>query len=377
MASTSATSVSTTSVRLAAAQTANRTIPFRVGGPDAALAKVRENLEALVALAEQAADAGCDLVAFPEDCLGTLEWEAGHWDVVHELLRPAGQVMLARLGEVARARGIRIVCCNDLSADGGDEVYNTAVLLGVDGAEVGRYRKVQPTWSERHRTPGDDFPVFDVPSVGATGLCICYDMVFPETTRALALNGADLVIHCTMGGASFGEGDASLAAFRTRAADNFLYLVVAFRGGGSLVVGPKGQILAQAEGGGDELVLADVDLAAGREAGDALGGTTADFRARLFRERNPAAYGVLTAAEPPALARLRHVAIPTAAEASERFAEALTTGTERFYEAERLQQAGRAPEARAIYEELARRFDGLWMGRVSVERLRNLVAHAG
>jgi hypothetical protein len=69
--------------------------------------------------------------------------------------------------------------------------------------------------------------------------------------------------------------------------------------------------------------------------------------------------------------------MPTAAEASERFAEALTTGTERFYEAESLQEEGRAPEARAIYEELARRFDGLWMGRVSVERLRALGAQVG
>ena len=63
-----------------------------------------------------------------------------------------------------------------------------------------------------------------------------------------------------MGGASYGDGDASLAAFRTRAADNFIYLVVAFRGGGSMIIGPKGQILAQAEDGDDCIVAADVDL---------------------------------------------------------------------------------------------------------------------
>lgn len=360
-------------IRIGAAQTANRTIPFRIGGPSDALTRVVTNLEALTALAHKAADDGCTIVAFPEDCLGTLEWEAGHWQQVHDLLRPAGEMMLARLGAVARERSMSIVCCNDLpGSTEGAEVYNTAVLIGADGHEVGRYHKVQPTLSERHRTPGDAFPVFDVAGVGTTGLCICYDMVFPETTRALALNGADLVFHCTMGGASFGDGDASLAAFRTRAADNFLYIVVAFRGGGSMILGPKGQILQQAEGGGDHIVAADVDLTAGREAGDALGGTTADFRARLFRERNPSAYKILTDENPPALERLRHVDVPTEAEAKARFAEGITTAAERFYEAERLQAAGDVDAASAIYEDLVARLGTLWMGAAARERLVQL-----
>lgn len=361
-------------IRIAAAQTANRTIPFRIGGAPEALARVEENLAALVSLAHKAADEGCTIVAFPEDCLGTLEWEAGHWHEVEELLRPASEMMLQRLGAVAREHQMAIVCCNDVPdvVEGETHIFNTAILLGADGTEVGRYRKVQPTLSERHRTPGDAFPVFDVAGVGPTGLCICYDMVFPETTRALALNGADLVFHCTMGGASFGEGDASLAAFRTRAADNFLYIVVAFRGGGSMIIGPKGQVLVQAEQGGDCIVSADVDLASGRSAGDALGGTTADFRARLFRERNPAAYSILTDQHPPALARLMDVAVPTEAEASAMFAEGITTGTERFYEAERLQAAGDFDGARVIYQDLAARLGTLWMATASRDRLAKL-----
>ncbi len=364
------------SIRIAAAQTANRTIPFRIGGPSAALGKVKENLDALVALAHRAADEGCNIVAFPEDCLGTLEWEAGHWKEVHDLLQPAEGLMLEGFRQVARERGMAIVCCNDLLADGatipGAPVYNTALLIGTDGSEIGRYLKVQPTLSERHRALGSSFPVFDVPGIGSTGLCICYDMVFPETTRALALNGADLVFHCTMGGASFGDGDASLAAFRTRAADNFLYLVVSFRGGGSMIIGPKGQVLAEAESNGDCIVAADVDLTAGREAGDSLGGSTQDFRARLFRERNPAAYRILTDENPPALERLKDVPVPSAAEAAALFAEGITTGTERFYEAGRLQKAGEIGAAREIFADLGGRFGTLWMGKASRERLEAL-----
>jgi predicted amidohydrolase len=363
--------------RIAAAQTANRTIPFRVGGPAEALIKVEQNIEALVALANRAADEGCDIVAFPEDCLGPLEWEAGHWKEVDDLLLPAGEMLQDRFAAVARERHMAIVYCNDLLGTSVTDstpvpVYNTAVLLGSDGTELGRYRKVQPTLSERHRALGDAFPVFDVPAIGPVGMCICYDMVFPETTRALALGGADLVFHCTMGGASFGDGDASLAAFRTRAADNFIYLVVSFRGGGSMIIGPKGQILAEAEGGGDCIVAADVDLTSGREAGDSLGGMTKDFRARLFRERNPAAYRILTDEHPPALTRLRHVEVPSEAEAAALFAEAITTGTERFYEAERLQKAGEMAAAREIFADLGARFGTLWMGTVARQRLAEL-----
>lgn len=357
-------------IRVAAAQTANRTIPFRAGGPDVALARVAAALDELVCLAERAAEQGCRIVAFPEDTLGTLEWEAGHWDEIAALLRPAEALMLARFGAVARERGLAIVCCNDLVE--GDAVYNTAVLIGTDGEEIGRYRKVQPTWSERARALGDDFPVFEVPGVGPVGLCICYDMLFPETTRALALGGADIVFHCTLGGASMGDGDASLAAFRTRAAENFLYLVVAFRSGGSMVIGPKGQILAQADGGGDRIVAADIDPAGGRDAGDALGGITADFRARLFRERNPAAYRILVDAAPPVLGRLRDVPLPTADQASARMAEGLTTGAEAFYAAERLQETGDTTAARACFETLAARFGTLWIGRAARDRLTQM-----
>ena len=116
---------------------------------------MRANLDALVALAHRAADDGCHIIAFPEDCGGTLEWEAGHWKEVDDLLIPAGEMIGDRLREVARERGLAIVYCNDLVRDGiaGSDaprpVFNTAVLIGADGSELRRYYKVQPTLSER------------------------------------------------------------------------------------------------------------------------------------------------------------------------------------------------------------------------------------
>jgi len=354
-------------IRVAAIQTKRRCISYKVGGPSEALAGVRANLDELCALAERAADMGCDIAAFPEDTLGTLEWESGHWGEVSELLRPAEEEMLARLAEIAARRDMAIVCCNDC-ADG-DHVYNTAILLGRDGREVGRYLKVQLPIGEQARARGNSFPVFEVDGVGSVGMCICYDMTFPETTRALALGGADIVFHLTMGGASMARGDASLAAFRTRATDNFLYVVVAFRGGGSMVINPHGEIIADGGSEPDAIVTADIDLSAGREAGDALGGTVSDFRARLFGERVPSAYGILTDASPPGVARLSHVDVPTGEVAAALCAEGMTTGADAFYAADRLRAAGKTAEATRAFQELSDHFGTLWIGRVARERL--------
>ena len=90
-------------IRVAVVQTRRRTIPYKLPTASDALDHVRKNLDELTQLAQRAAEMGCHIVAFPEDTLGTLEWEAGHWDEVSGLLRPAEQEMLKRFGEVAEA----------------------------------------------------------------------------------------------------------------------------------------------------------------------------------------------------------------------------------------------------------------------------------
>jgi predicted amidohydrolase len=355
---------------VAAIQAKQRTISYKVDTAEEAMKQVRDGLDELTVLAERAAERGCHIIAFPEDTLGTLEWESGHWDEVAELLRPAEQEMLTRFGEVAARHGMHIICCNDCVED--DLVYNTAILLGRNGQEIGRYRKVQPPLAEQARARGRDFPVFEAPGIGTVGLCICYDMMFPETTRALALAGADIVFHLTMGGASLASSDASLAAFKTRAADNYIYLVVAFRSGGSMIISPKGEILAEGAQEPDAIVTADIDPTGGREAGDAFGGITVDFRARLFRERVPGAYGILMEEHPPILEKLQDIPVPSPEEAAALFAEGLTTGADAFDEADRWLSEGKVKEAKRRFEELAEHFGTAWIGRASRDRLKKI-----
>lgn len=117
----------------------------------------------------------------------------------------------------------------------------SAVLIGVEGEVIGRYYQVHlepeiKAWAKA----GDEFPVFETP-FGRVGIILGYDGHFPESTRALALNGADIIIWCCAWQHPF---ERELLAV-PKAADNRVYLVCANRtdcpyAGGSFVIPPEG-----------------------------------------------------------------------------------------------------------------------------------------
>jgi hypothetical protein len=210
--------------------------------------------------------------------------------------------------------------------------------------------------------------VFPTPDLGGVGMLICYDMVFPEAPRCLALGGADIIFHTTLGGAAVGDNDISRAAFRTRAVENFIYLVVSERGSGSMIVSPQGKILAEGKGP-DDIAIADIDPAGGRSGGDAMN-QQEDMRARLFRERSPEAYAILSDPAPPVLRKIPEV---TTVEDAVRISRAaLTVGESEFSDAAKLQREGRKDDAIRAFESLIARYPRTWIDRVSRERLAEL-----
>ena len=144
------------SMRVAAAQPRNRTIDFRLE-PAEVLARVDRSLDELEAIIHKAGAAGCDALALPEDTLGLLNWEAAHPQDLGAVLPEAVRRMLDRLGKAAADHRMHLVLCSDVIEPDGRS-YNTAFLLGRDGREIGRYRKVNLPLTEQGRTRGQTFP---------------------------------------------------------------------------------------------------------------------------------------------------------------------------------------------------------------------------
>jgi predicted amidohydrolase len=334
---------------------------------------VERALGILEELVRKGGEAGCDVLALPEDALGLAPWEAAHWERVATVLPSAVARMRDRLGGVAASYGMYLICCADTYEPDG-AVCNTAFFLGRDGREIGRYHKVNLPVQEHLKRPGDGFPVYETPDLGGVGMLICYDMIFPESARCLALGGANIIFNPTEGGAAFGGPEISRAAYRTRAVENFTYLVVSWGGWGdsegSLILSPQGEILAEEMRPG-EVAVADIDPFGGRQNQD-WANRQEDMRARLFRERQPNAYERLTDPRPPVLETLPEIVPGPAPEIARMINRASTVGHHQYEAAEASLRAGRLDEAVAAFETLIREYPATWFERASRERLASL-----
>jgi predicted amidohydrolase len=335
-------------------------------------------LGTLEGLVRKGGEAGCDVLALPEDSMGLAPWESAHWEAAGDVLPAAVGCMLDRLGRVAASYGMYLICASD-TWEPAAAVRNTAFLLGRDGREIGRYHKVNLPAHEQLKRPGDGFPVFPTPDLGGVGMLICYDMIFPEAARCLALGGANILFDPTEGGAAFGGPEISRAAYRTRAVENFTYVVVSWGGWGdsegSMIISPQGEIVAEEMRPG-EVAVADIDPFGGRQNED-WANRQEDMRARLFRERRPEAYAVLADPHPPVLGVLPDMIPGPPPEIARMVNRATTVGHHQYEEAEEHLRAGRLDRAAEAFEALIREYPATWFERVSRERLASLRGPTG
>ncbi|MDX2479541.1 MAG: carbon-nitrogen hydrolase family protein [Desulfuromusa sp.] len=132
-----------------------------------------------------------------------------------------------------------------------DKIYNTAPVINPEGEVVTRHRKLYPFDPyEKGVAGGQQHTVFDIPDVGRFGVSICYDMWFPETVRALAYLGAEVILHPTLTGTL--DRDLELSIARSSAITNQCYFVDinssgSLGNGKSIVVGPEGEIIHQSD----------------------------------------------------------------------------------------------------------------------------------
>jgi 5-aminopentanamidase len=269
-------------VRVAAVQT------------DPRLGDVAGNLADCLAHLDRAAATGCHLVLFPECALSGYMFDDAEaaWSCAEPIPGPSTEALAAACARTG------LHCALGMLERDGELLRNTAVLIGPGGV-MGRYRKshIACIGVDCFTVPGDEpYEVHHTP-IGRIGLQICYDWRFPEITRALALQGAELILHPTNSPAAARElGDFIT---RARATENAVFFVTANRCGTergtsffgwSQIVDPSGRRIAEA-GAEETTITADVDLelarAKTREPRD--GG----YQVRLFADRRPELYGPL------------------------------------------------------------------------------------
>jgi predicted amidohydrolase len=143
------------------------------------------------------------------------------------------------------------------------KIYNTAPVIDPQGHVIARYRKIYPFLPyETGVASGSQICVFDVPGIGRFGVSICYDGWFPELTRAMAWEGAEVVLHPTM--TTTVDRDEELVLARANAIQGQCYFLDInntgqLGNGRSIFVGPEGEVLHQA-GEAQEFVTAVLDL---------------------------------------------------------------------------------------------------------------------
>lgn len=204
-----------------------------------------------------------------------------------ELAEPIPGPSTERMGQLAKRHGVVLVS-SLFERRGAGLYHNTAVVLEKDGTIAGKYRKMHipddPGFNEKfYFTPGDlGFHPIDT-SVGRLGVLVCWDQWYPEGARLMALAGADLLLYPTAIGWDPNDAqdekdrqrNAWILSHRGHAVANGLPVLSCNRvghepspignsgidfWGSSHVLGPQGEILAEAGTQQPEILMAEIDL---------------------------------------------------------------------------------------------------------------------
>ena len=194
----------------------------------------------VMGMVARAGEAGVDLALLPET---TVPLSAFLYSDVLPRFRDVADwssaEFIAALAPVTRRYKMTVAACIYTVTEAG--VANSGVLVGPDGEVIGAYHKTHlPCYEDAEGDEateagvvacGQDYPVFDTPA-GRVGLMICYDVIFPEVARILALQGAEILLHPSVG-YNFPDEEEVVgeARLRTRATENSAALVYANFGG--------------------------------------------------------------------------------------------------------------------------------------------------
>jgi len=215
------------------------------------------NLDVALHHLDEAAQAGAQLVVFPEGFPGPYNGQTD-WSAFDAI------------SAKARQRKLYVVYGTvDPAEDEPEGTFRLALkFVGPDGQLIDTYYRVQPNQHEVDRVlmgnkiiaPGEHMVIHDTP-LGRIGLLICSEVFCPELPRLLGLMGVDILV-APVGGLVYELADSFRCMHRARAIENLCYVVTCqhlygMEDGVGVITGPEG-ILAERKDAG--LIVADVDL---------------------------------------------------------------------------------------------------------------------
>jgi len=264
---------------------------------------IRKNLERHVELIDYTAgmfwEFPCKLIAFPEYFMHGVSTTGkgekkrkNYMEVAVEI--PGEEIEV--LGKKAKEYELYIAGGGIIERvpDWPNRWFNTGIIIGPEGNVILKYHKWHvPAWIGLGTSPHDVFddykkkyggdlkslfPVVDTP-IGKLGIFICYDGRTPEVARALAYNGAEVLIHPTASFEALGGISEPLDTWtltnRARAYENIVYIVgtnwgevdykyypKTFTPGKSLIIDYNGTIISQADYPGEAVIGALIDIEA-------------------------------------------------------------------------------------------------------------------
>ena len=274
---------------------------------------VEENIAKADSLVRQAAADGADIILLPELFERQYFCQERRYDY-YSFAKPLEENdAVKHFSRVAEELGVVLPVSfyeRDVNV-----LYNSAAVIDADGKILGVYRKTHIPDDHYYQekfyfTPGNTgFRVWDT-RFGRIGIGICWDQWFPETARAMAVMGADLLFYPTaIGGEPILDTDSMphwRRVMQGHAAANFTPVIAANRFGtesvspseenggqssslrfygSSFITDETGEVLAQADRNGDCVIMQSFDLEEIRKARLEWG---------LFRDRRPECYGIVS-----------------------------------------------------------------------------------
>lgn len=246
------------------------------------------NFHKIEQLTLKAKEQGAELAIFPEMCL------TGYviHDQVYELAETVPGPTVEKAEALAKKTGMHLIFgMPERSEKTQATMFNTAVFVGPKGF-IGKYRKMYlPTHSvfeeKRYFRSGYQTAAFPT-ALGNIGLCICYDIFFPEVLRLTRLKGAQLIVCISASPAvrrSYFETLTCARAIENTAYVAYVNLAGVQDGlqfwGGSRLVSPNGDVLAKAKYDEEDFIVSEVDYADLRTA-ETFIPSLRDLRPELF-----------------------------------------------------------------------------------------------